>query len=95
MISEETQKIGRPRQLYTGPTERLVPDMRARVPSVDSSLLGSTRDVSFYLGASSPSAKWDEGIGFREKGGEYEIVDENSGEKSPKPPHKARFHRPN
>ena len=46
MISEKTQKIGRPRQLYTGPTERQVQSLRARAPSYDISLLGSTKSMS-------------------------------------------------
>lgn len=46
MISESTQKIGRPRQLYTGPTLRQVPPLRQRRPSYDISLLGSTKSES-------------------------------------------------
>ena len=53
MISEDTQKIGRPRQLYTGPTLRQVPPLRMRAPSIDISLLGSTKSMS-KLDVSSP-----------------------------------------
>lgn len=46
MISEKTQKIGRPRQLYTGPTSRIVPPILHREHSTDVSLLGSTNSSS-------------------------------------------------
>lgn len=42
MISEKTQKIGRPRQLYTGPAMRTVPPILSRRHSEDVSVLGST-----------------------------------------------------
>ncbi|CAE7588782.1 ccsA [Symbiodinium microadriaticum] len=45
MISESTQKIGRPRQLYTGPAQREVIPIRRRSDSEDVSLWGSTKSI--------------------------------------------------
>mmetsp|Transcript_16958 Transcript_16958/g.28299 ORF Transcript_16958/g.28299 Transcript_16958/m.28299 type:complete len:502 (-) Transcript_16958:275-1780(-) len=101
MISESTQKIGRPRQLYTGPTLREVAPLRARRPSLDSSLLGSTRSLSNVSNSSpvmSPSVSL-ENLKFYNEGEkdddfiESEDIFNASGAK--KSPQKAKFHRPN
>ena len=43
MMSESTQKIGRPRQLYTGHSTREVGNVVDRRNSLDNSLLGCTK----------------------------------------------------
>lgn len=43
MISEKSQRIGRPRQLYSGPSAREVQPLEGRDHSEDVSLLGSTK----------------------------------------------------
>ena len=105
MISESTQKIGRPRQLYTGPTLREVPPLRARRPSFDISLLGSTKSESNLSVTSpvlSPSISEDNLVFFNEGEDEEGIMggeDSCNGSKAKSTPkkavQKAKFHRPN
>jgi hypothetical protein len=106
MISEATQKIGRPRQLYTGPTERQVAPLRHRAPSYDISFLGSTKSAS-KLALCSPhsstkSLDFDDLVFYKEGGeggDDFEITDGNntsgSGASASASPQKARFYRPN